>query len=55
MMETLEREEKVVKMSEDFASKVRAGIARDLEEYRAESKVCQFKSEQDLMRTVLNI
>jgi len=54
LMETLEREGKVTKMPPEFAARVREGIKRDLEEYRAESRLKQYQSEQDIMRTVLN-
>jgi len=54
LMETLGRGGEVTKMPEGLARKVREGVARDLAEYSAESKIRQFRSEQEIMITVLN-
>lgn len=55
LIEEMEREGKVTKLPPEQVAKIKEGLARDLAEYRAENAIRHYRSEQDLMRTVLNV
>jgi len=54
LLEKFEREGKVTTLPPKQVSKLHKGLMKDLAEYRAEDKIRRYKSEQDILVTILN-